>query len=63
LRVIALKLFDGLSFAEIAVRLDSSEEACKMRFSRGLAKLRTELERTVRASSAELLIAALRLIG
>src|SRR2546421_481790 len=44
-RVIALKLFDGRSFAEIAALLGSSEGACKMRFSRGLATLREELER------------------
>jgi RNA polymerase sigma-70 factor (ECF subfamily) len=43
--VIVLKLFDGRSFAEIAALLGSSENACKMRFSRGLAKLREELER------------------
>jgi RNA polymerase sigma factor (sigma-70 family) len=44
-RVIVLKLFDGRSFAEIAALLGSSESACKMRFSRGLARLREELER------------------
>jgi len=44
-RVIVLKLFDGRSFAEIAALLGSSEGACKMRFSRGLATLREELER------------------
>jgi RNA polymerase sigma factor (sigma-70 family) len=44
-RVIVLKLFDGRSFVEIAALLGSSENACKMRFSRGLAKLREELER------------------
>jgi RNA polymerase sigma-70 factor (ECF subfamily) len=44
-RVIVLKLFDDRSFAEIGALLDSSESACKMRFSRGLARLREELER------------------
>ena len=44
-RVIVLKLFDGRSFAEIAAVVGSSESACKMRFSRGLAVLRQELER------------------
>ena len=44
-RVIVLKLFDGRSFAEIAALPGSSEGACKMRFSRGLATLREELER------------------
>ena len=44
-RVIVLKLFDGWSFAEIGGLLGSSESACKMRFSRGLTRLREELER------------------
>jgi RNA polymerase sigma factor (sigma-70 family) len=44
-RVIVLKLFDGRSFADIAALVGSSESACKMRFSRGLGKLREELER------------------
>jgi RNA polymerase sigma-70 factor (ECF subfamily) len=44
-RVIVLKLFDGRSFAEIGALVGSSESACKMRFSRGLGKMREELER------------------
>jgi RNA polymerase sigma-70 factor (ECF subfamily) len=44
-RVIVLKLFDGRPFAEIAAELKTSEQACKMRFSRGLGRLREELER------------------
>ncbi len=44
-RVIVLKLFDGRSFGEIAALVGSTESACKMRFSRGLGKLREELER------------------
>jgi RNA polymerase sigma factor (sigma-70 family) len=43
-RVIVLKVFEGRSFAEIAGLLDVSEEACRMRFSRGLARLRRRLE-------------------
>ena len=39
-RVIVLKLFEGRSFAEIAREVGASEEACRMRFSRGLAELR-----------------------
>jgi RNA polymerase sigma-70 factor (ECF subfamily) len=42
--VVVLKLFHGLPFAEIASRLDISEEACRMRLSRGLATLRDHLE-------------------
>jgi RNA polymerase sigma-70 factor (ECF subfamily) len=42
-RVIVLKLFEGRSFAEIAAAVDASEEACRMRFSRGLAALRESL--------------------
>jgi len=44
-RVIVLKLFEGRPFAEIAKALGSSEDACKMRFFRGLARLRDELEK------------------
>ena len=44
-RVIVLKLFDGRSFGEIATLVGSTESACRMRFSRGLGKLREELER------------------
>jgi RNA polymerase sigma-70 factor (ECF subfamily) len=39
-RVIVLKLFEGRPFAEIAREVGASEEACRMRFSRGLAELR-----------------------
>ena len=44
-RVVCLKLIEGCSFAEIASHLGSSEPAAKMRFQRGLAALRRELER------------------
>jgi RNA polymerase sigma-70 factor (ECF subfamily) len=44
-RVIVLKVLRGCSFAEIAAILGCSEEACRMRFSRGLLRLREELER------------------
>ncbi len=43
-QVIVLKVFEGRSFAEIAADVGVSEEACRMRFSRGLAKLRRQLE-------------------
>lgn len=43
-RVVVSKLFEGRSFAEIAAELEVSEEACRMRFSRGLARLRHQLE-------------------
>jgi RNA polymerase sigma-70 factor (ECF subfamily) len=42
--VVVLKLLRGLSFAEIAERVGASEEACRMRMSRGLAELRRSLE-------------------
>ena len=41
--VIVLRLLRGLSFAQIASELGSSEAACKMRFSRGLRHVRDEL--------------------
>jgi RNA polymerase sigma-70 factor, ECF subfamily len=43
-RVVLLKLVRGLPFAEVAARLDISEEAARMRFSRALRQLRTALE-------------------
>jgi len=42
--VVVLKLFQGRDFAEIASRLGVSEEACRMRLSRGLATLRDHLK-------------------
>ena len=42
--VVVLKLFHGLPFSEIASRLGISEEACRMRLSRGLATLRDRLK-------------------
>jgi RNA polymerase sigma-70 factor (ECF subfamily) len=44
-RVVVLKVFEGRSFAEIAVEVGASEEACRMRLSRGLAELRCQLEK------------------
>jgi RNA polymerase sigma-70 factor (ECF subfamily) len=41
--VVVLKLINGLSFAEIAARLGTTEAACKMRFARGLETVRDEL--------------------
>lgn len=43
-QVVVAKLLEGRPFAEIAGRLDLTEAACKMRFSRGLQALRSELE-------------------
>jgi len=42
-QVVVMKLLEGRAFAEIAERSGASEAACKMRFSRGLEALRTEL--------------------
>lgn len=42
-QVIVLKLFEGRRFAEIAEIVQASEEACRTRFSRGLAALRADL--------------------
>ena len=44
-RVVCLKLIEGCSFAEIAGLIGVSEAAAKMRFQRGLAVVRRELER------------------
>jgi len=44
-RVVCLRLIEGCSFAEIATLIGSSEAAAKMRFQRGLATLRRDLER------------------
>jgi RNA polymerase sigma-70 factor (ECF subfamily) len=44
-QVVVMKLLEGRSFAEIAERSGVSEAAGKMRFSRGLEALRTELSR------------------
>ena len=42
-RVIVMKLFEGRPFREIAAELGVAEEACRARFSRGLAALRERL--------------------
>ena len=44
-QVVVLKLLHGLSFAEIAGRVGSTEAACKMRFARGLESVRDEFEK------------------
>jgi RNA polymerase sigma factor (sigma-70 family) len=44
-QVVVMKLLEGRPFAEIAERTGASEAACKMRFSRGLESLRSELSR------------------
>lgn len=43
-QVIVMKLFEGRAFAEIAAVVGAREEACRMRFSRGLDALRERLE-------------------
>lgn len=42
-QVVVAKVFEGRSFAAIASELGVSEEACRMRLSRGLAALRRYL--------------------
>ncbi len=42
-QVVVAKVFEGRSFADIAAELGVSEEACRMRLSRGLATLRRYL--------------------
>jgi RNA polymerase sigma-70 factor, ECF subfamily len=44
-QVVVMKVFEGRSFAEIAAEAGATEEACRMRLSRGLANLRRQLER------------------
>ena len=44
-RVVVMKLLEGRSFAEIAQRLGTTEPATRMRFARGLERLRRELAR------------------
>lgn len=43
--VVVLRLLEGWSFAEIAAEVKATEEACRMRFMRGLEQLRSEFER------------------
>jgi RNA polymerase sigma-70 factor, ECF subfamily len=43
--VVLGRLIRGASFAELAAELEISEAACRMRFMRGLARLRTRLEK------------------
>jgi RNA polymerase sigma factor (sigma-70 family) len=43
--VVLMKLFDGLSFAEIGKRIGTSEAAAKMRCVRGLEAVRSSLRR------------------
>jgi RNA polymerase sigma factor (sigma-70 family) len=42
-QVFVLKLLRGLTFAEIAGRVGTTEAACKMRFAHGLEAVRVEL--------------------
>jgi RNA polymerase sigma-70 factor (ECF subfamily) len=43
-RVVVLKLLRGLSFREVAIQVNATEAACKMRFSRALVRLRDSLQ-------------------
>jgi RNA polymerase sigma-70 factor (ECF subfamily) len=43
--VVVLRLIEGRSFAEIGAQLGASEEACRVRFMRGLEQLRAEFEK------------------
>lgn len=43
--VVVLRLLEGRSFSEIASTLGVTEEACRMRFMRGLEQLRAEFEK------------------
>jgi RNA polymerase sigma-70 factor, ECF subfamily len=43
--VVVLKLLRGVSFAEIADLLETTEEAARMRFSRALRSVRADLEK------------------
>lgn len=43
--VIVMKVIEGRGFAEIAVATGVSEDACKMRLSRGLRRVRDDLRR------------------
>ncbi len=42
--VVVLRLLRGIPFAEIAELVGESEAACKMRFARGIDRIRRELE-------------------
>jgi RNA polymerase sigma-70 factor (ECF subfamily) len=44
-RVVLERLIQGRSFADIAASLHTSEEACRMRFMRGLQQLRCAFEK------------------
>lgn len=44
-RVLLLRLLEGRSFREIGTELGATEEACRMRFMRGLEQIRAEFER------------------
>lgn len=43
--VVVMKLIEGRPFAEIGLHLGVTEAACKMRFSRAIAALRSDLEK------------------
>jgi RNA polymerase sigma-70 factor (ECF subfamily) len=44
-QVVVLRLIEGRSFKEIADRVGVTEEACRMRFMRGLEQLRNDFEK------------------
>jgi DNA-directed RNA polymerase specialized sigma24 family protein len=41
--VVKMKILEGRPFAEIAERVGATEAACKMRLSRAVVQLKTEL--------------------
>ena len=43
--VVVLRLLEGWSFAEIGAQLGATEEACRVRFMRGLEQLRDYFEK------------------
>jgi RNA polymerase sigma-70 factor (ECF subfamily) len=43
-KIVVMKLLQGRSFAEIAEAMGASVDACKMRFSRAIRRLRDQLE-------------------
>jgi DNA-directed RNA polymerase specialized sigma24 family protein len=43
--VVVLRLLEGWRFTEIASKVGATEEACRMRFMRGLEQLRKEFEK------------------
>lgn len=61
--IVALRFFEGLSFAEVGQRLDVGADAARMRTDRALEKLRRALAKRGVASTATLLGGALATQG